>query len=180
MNTSEPRLPSGGCVADLCEKLCAASLQARPGGIRDSLRRGAGQGAVRLLRFATALRVTAPLGCGSRRLKGATVEGIGEAGPFGAPSGASFPSLPAGINTDDSDPLGAGVGACHIAPLHGTAGTPLLGGVAIVFPDFSVSSLWKPNSSGKPQKTKDFKECGGVPPPQLFMPHPPLCPCGKK
>ena len=55
-------------VADLCEKLCAASLQARPGGIRDSLRRGAGQGAVRLLRFATALRVTAPLGYGSRRL----------------------------------------------------------------------------------------------------------------
>ena len=42
----------------LCEKRCAASLQARPGGIRDSRSRGAGQGAVRLLRFATALRVT--------------------------------------------------------------------------------------------------------------------------
>ena len=34
----------------------------------DSLRRGASQAATRLLRFATALRVTAPLGYGSRRL----------------------------------------------------------------------------------------------------------------
>ena len=34
----------------------------------DSLRAGAGQAATRLLHCATALRVTAPLGCGSRRL----------------------------------------------------------------------------------------------------------------
>ena len=65
-------------------------------------------------------------------------------------------------------------------PLSGPQGTPVSGGVAIVFFDFSVSSLWKPNSRGKPQKTKDFKECGGVPPPRFFMPHPPLCPWGKK
>ena len=51
---------------------------------------------MRLLRFATALRVTAPLGCGSRRLKGATVEGIGEAGPFGAPSEGLFRAFPQG------------------------------------------------------------------------------------
>ena len=57
---------------------------------------------------------------------------------------------------------------------------PFRGGVAIVFPDFSVSSLWNPNSRGKPQKTKEFKECGDVPPPRFFMEHPPLCPCSKK
>ena len=34
----------------------------------DSLRREASQAATRLLRCATALRLTAPLGCGSRRL----------------------------------------------------------------------------------------------------------------
>ena len=50
----------------------------------------------RLLRYATALRVTAPLGCGSRRLKGATVEGLGEAGPFGAPSEGLFQAFPQG------------------------------------------------------------------------------------
>ena len=54
-------------------------------------------------------------------------------------------------------------------PLSGPVGTPLLGGVAIVSPDFSVSSLWKPNSRGKPQKTKEFKECG------VFHPHGFLC-----
>ena len=97
MNTSEPRLPSGGCVADLCEKLCAASLQARPGGIRDSLRQGAGQaaGAAPTLRYGPA-GDRAPLGCGSRRLKGATVEGLGEAGPFGAPSEGLFQAFPQG------------------------------------------------------------------------------------
>ena len=47
------------------EKRRAASLQSRPGGIRDSLRREASQAATRLLRCATAPRVTAPLGCGS-------------------------------------------------------------------------------------------------------------------
>ena len=43
-------------VADLCEKLCAASLQARPGGIRDSLRREASQaaGAAPTLRYGPA------------------------------------------------------------------------------------------------------------------------------
>ena len=47
-----------------------------------------------------------------------------------------FPSLPAGINTDDSDPLGAGVGACHIAPLHGAACPPRFGGGRYRLPRF--------------------------------------------
>ena len=59
-------------------------------------------------------------------------------------------------------------------PLSGPVGTPLLGGVAIVFPDFSVSSLWKPNSRGKPQKTKEFKECGVLHPHAFYATPPPL------
>ena len=58
LDDEERRARTVGVRTFLCEKRCAASLQARSGGIRDSLRRGAGQGAVRLLRFATALRVT--------------------------------------------------------------------------------------------------------------------------
>ena len=57
-----------------------------------------------------------------------------------------FPSLPAGINTDDSDPLRA---TSRRATLHAYSWpqvTPFSGGVAIVFPDFSVSSLWNPSS----------------------------------
>ena len=54
------------------------------------------------------------------------------------------------------------------------------GGVAIVFPDFSVSSLWKPNSRDKQRKTKDFEGCGDVPCSRFFMSRPPLCPWGKK
>ena len=101
---------------------------------------------------------------------------IGPCAFFPRRSGASFPSLPAGINTDDSDPLGAGVGDVphRSRLLSGPAGNPVSGGVAIVFPDFSVSSLWKPNSRGKPRKTKDFKECGGCSTPsRFFMPPPP-------
>ena len=52
---------------------------------------------------------------------------------------------------------------------------PFSGGVAIVFPDFSVSARGKPISRDKPQKTKEFKESGDVPPPALFyVPPPPL------
>ena len=65
-------------------------------------------------------------------------------------------------------------------PLSGPVGTPLSGGVAIVSPDFSVSASWKPISRDKPRKTKDFEECGDVPPSRFFMPHPPLCPWRKK
>ena len=43
-------------------------------------------------------------------------------------SAPSFPSLPAGINTDDSDPLGAGIVACYKVPLSGPVGTPVSGG----------------------------------------------------
>ena len=32
----------------------------------------------------------------------------------------------------------------------------------------------------KPQKTKEFKETWDAPPSRFFMPHPPLCPWGKK
>ena len=53
------------------------------------------------------------------------------------------------------------------------------GGVAIVFPDFSVSSLWKPNSRGNTLKTKEFKESWDVPPPRFFMFHPPFVPGAK-
>ena len=38
-----------------------------------------------------------------------------------------FPSLPAGINTDDSDPW-AGIVACYKVPLSGPVGTPVSGG----------------------------------------------------
>ena len=65
-------------------------------------------------------------------------------------------------------------------PLSGPVGTPVSGGVAIVSPDFSVSSSWNPNSRVKQQKTKEFKETWDAPPSRFFMPHPPLCPWGKK
>ena len=93
---------------------------------------------------------------------------------------AAAPSLPAGINTDDSDPLRAGIEARYKAPLSGSVGTPLLGGVAIVSSHFSGSSFSNPNINGKPQETKEFKECGAGTPPRFFPVHPPLCPCTGK
>ena len=65
-------------------------------------------------------------------------------------------------------------------PLSGPVGTPVSGGVAIVSPDFSVSARGKPISMDKPQKTKEFKECGAGTPPRFFPVHPPLCPCTEK
>ena len=53
----------------------------------DSLRAGAGQAATRLLRCATALRVTPPQRCGSRRWYGRKV-------PFGPASPAQPPPFP--------------------------------------------------------------------------------------
>ena len=46
-----------------------------------------------------------------------------------------FPSLPAGINTGDSDPWGPGK-ACHIARLHGAAGNPVFRGGRYRLPGF--------------------------------------------
>ena len=51
-----------------------------------------------------------------------------------------FPSLPAGINTDDSDPLGPDRGMSHSAAI-GAGRNPRFGGGAIVFPHFSVSAM---------------------------------------
>ena len=70
--------------------------------------------------------------------------------------------------------------ACYKVPLSGPVGTPVSGGVAIVFPDFSVSARRKPISRDKPRKTKEFKESWDVTPPALFLLHHPLCPCNKK
>ena len=58
-------------------------------------------------------------------------------------------------------------------PLSGPVGTPLLGGVAIVSSDFSVSARGKPISRDKPQKTKEFKESGAGTPPRFFSGTPP-------
>ena len=44
----------------------------------------------------------------------------------------AVPSLPAGINTDDSDPLGP----CRIAPLHGAGRNPRFGGGRYRLPGF--------------------------------------------
>ena len=52
------------------------------------------------------------------------------------PFWGAAPSLTAGINTDDSDPLGAGIEACHSAPLSGSVGTPLFGGGRYRLPEF--------------------------------------------
>ena len=91
-----------------------------------------------------------------------------------------FPSLPAGINTDDSDPLGPDRGTVLSAAI-GAAGNPRFGGgVAIVSPDFSVSARGKPISRGKPRKTKEFKESVAGTPPRFFPVHPPVCPCTEK
>ena len=55
---------------------------------------------------------------------------IGPCAFFQRPSGASFPSLPAGINTDDSDPLRAGIGGTVLSGRYrGSVGNPpFLGG----------------------------------------------------
>ncbi len=57
------------------------------------------------------------------------------------------PSLPAGINKDDSDPHGARIEACYTAPLSGPHDPPLFGGVAIVPPDFPESVRARPMCS---------------------------------
>ena len=64
------------------------------------------------------------------------------------PLGALLPSLPAGINEDDSDPHGGTGTVCRNAPLLGPHDPPLFGGVAIVLPDFAASARVSPMYKG--------------------------------
>ena len=62
----------------------------------------------------------------------------------------------------------------------GAGRNPRFGGVAIVSPNFSVSSLWNPNSRRQTIENKRVQGmwCWNTPP--LFSGTPPLCPCSKK
>ena len=67
----------------------------------------------------------------------------------------------------------------------GAGRNPPLGGVAIVFPDFSVSSLWNPNSRGQRPENKKVQGKWGCSTTTLFyVPPPPLSleqkACGSK
>ena len=59
-------------------------------------------------------------------------------------------------------------------PLSGPVGTPLLGGVAIVSPDFSVSARGKPNSRMQITENKRVQGMWGWNTPTLFSGTPPL------
>ena len=56
------------------------------------------------------------------------------------PCWGAVPSLPAGINEDDSGPSWGRIEACNTLPLSGPHDPPLWGGVAIVLPDFAGSA----------------------------------------
>ena len=91
-----------------------------------------------------------------------------------------FPSLPAGINTDDSDPLVAGIVAWNTVPLSGPVGTPLFWGVLSSSLIFLYRHYGSRIVGGKHRKTKEFKECEAGTPTRFFLEHPPFCPCTKK
>ena len=96
-----------------------------------------------------------------------------------------FPSLPAGINTDDSDPLGPDRGTVLSAAIGAGRNPRFGGGVAIVSPDFSVSARWKPISVGtNHRKQKTSRNVGLVHPHAFFRYTPPLSlyrkACGSK
>ena len=97
-----------------------------------------------------------------------------------APLLGAVPSLPAGINTDDSDPLGPDRGNVTQCRYRGRMPPPFSGGSL----SSSLIFLYRHYGSRivgvKPRKTKEFKESGDVTPPALFLLHPPLCPCNKK
>ena len=87
---------------------------------------------MRLLRFATA-----PAGDSAPRLrlkasKGGDCRRDWRSGAFWRPLRGAVPSLPAGINTDDSDPLGPDRGMEHSAAIGAGRNPPFGGGVAIV------------------------------------------------
>ena len=59
-------------------------------------------------------------------------------------------------------------------------GAPVSGGVAIVFPDFSVSSLWNPNSRGQTPENKRVQGKWGCHTPTAFYAPTPLLSLGHK
>ena len=92
-----------------------------------------------------------------------------------------FPSLPAGINTDDSDPPERPEWECHIARLLVAAGNPVFGGGSLSSPwIFLYRRYGNRIVVSNIMKTKEFKESWAGTPPRFFMPHPPLCVCGSK
>ena len=56
----------------------------------------------------------------------------------------------------------------------GAGRNPPFGGGRYRLPGFFCIALWKPNSRGKPQKTKEFKECGVFHPHAFYVTPPPL------
>ena len=61
----------------------------------------------------------------------------------------------------------------HSAAIGAGRNPPFLGGVAIVFPDFSVSSLWNPNSRGQTTENKRVQGIWGWYTSTLFYGTPP-------
>ena len=87
-------------------------------------------------------------------------------------SWASFPSLPAGINTDDSDPLGPDRGLPRRTSI-GASRNPPFGGGALSSPLIFLYRHYGIRIVGaNHRKKKSLRNVG--------LPHPPLCPWGKK
>ena len=78
--------------------------------------------------------------------------------PSAPPLGALLPSLPAGINEDDSDLAWGRIEAWNSAPLSGPHAPPGFRGVAIVLPDFPGSARVRPLRQGRqPQRNERHK-----------------------
>ena len=68
----------------------------------------------------------------------------------------------------------------HRASIRGRMPPPFRGGSLSSSRIFLYRHYGSRIVGGNPRKTKEFKECGDVPPPRFFMFHPPLCPWNKK
>ena len=84
------------------------------------------------------------------------------------------PSLPAGINTDDSDPLRDPSRSATLHAYSWPQGTPFSGGVLSSSRIFLYRHYGIRIAGGNPRKTKDFKESGVGTPPRFFLVHPPF------
>ena len=109
----------------------------RPGAVQGAKRRS-GPLTARTDLESFGARERGPAGrCQSSRKKGTSSRHFIGLSPFlQRPFLGAVPSLPAGINTDDSDPLGPDRGAAPAVPLSGPGGTPVSGGGRYRLPGF--------------------------------------------
>ena len=91
----------------------------------------------------------------------------------------AVPSLPAGINEDESDPAWGRIEAWNLAPLSGPHDPPLFWGVALVLPDLPGSARARPMSRGQPARNNTdrgkrlwniYSVILGTPPPSESVP----------